>query len=193
VTGEPPGIVGCLADGEEVGVLRRIFLFIGAFFVLICVVIVLTTEPEERPAAVGLKVPEGCAEHVELLSAEHWAEELGRSVSSVLANHRINIWSQSAGTGSKGRKVGEMYPGSRAVVLDYDGHDYRVRSPLDGSIGWVGKIQVARTLWQDTVTRKRCAAPEDEGGANWRFRDDGLVECADGRLLATNDPARACR
>lgn len=49
-----------------------------------------------------------------------------------------------------------MRPGSRAVVIDYDRGDYLVKSPLDGSIGWIGEVQIARRLSQDTQTREAC-------------------------------------
>ena len=41
--------------------------------------------------------------------------------------------------------------------------------------------------------RPRGAPLDGEGVAQWRIRDDGLVESADGRLVATNDPERVCR
>ena len=60
----------------------------------------------------------------------------------------------------KGTRVGQMLPGSRAFILVESDQDFRVRSPLDGSEGWVGKIQVKRTLFQDTETRERCTPEE---------------------------------
>ena len=49
-----------------------------------------------------------------------------------------------------------MYPGSRALLLNKGKDDYKVKSPLDKSIGWVNKMQVKKTLWQDTETREAC-------------------------------------
>jgi len=107
-------------------------------------------------AGSGPAVPTGCVRHVELHPASVWAQDLGRSESWVVANHKVNLWSKSSRTGSKGRIVGVMRPGSRAVVIEDDGTDYRVRSPVDGSIGWIGGVQVSRELWQDTSSRERC-------------------------------------
>jgi len=105
---------------------------------------------------VALQVPTGCAETLELKSIDFWANELGRSKQWVVGNHRISVWEKPDREG-KGRKVGEMYVGSRAVILrrDTDG-TYFVQSPLDKSLGWVSDVQVARTLWQDTTTREPC-------------------------------------
>ena len=75
----------------------------------------------------------------------------------ILANHRIRLWQNPSP--SKGRPVGEMIPGSRAVILEERGDDYRVRSPLDGSEGWIGKVQVAGTRFQDIQTRETCTPP----------------------------------
>jgi hypothetical protein len=95
-----------------------------------------------------------CQRHVEVLNAAAWAKEFGQSEAWVLANHRINLWASSGE--KRGQKTGELLVGSRAVVLDESGDAYRVRSPLDGSTGWVSKIQVARTLYQNVKTRAIC-------------------------------------
>lgn len=99
-----------------------------------------------------------CKQHIELHSGKYWAKELGKPEMWVLANHHINIWQSPSPR--KGKKVGQMRVGSRAVILQASANDYKVKSPLDGSIGWVGKIQVSRTLWQDTETFKPCTAPK---------------------------------
>jgi len=95
-----------------------------------------------------------CGRHVELHSGAHVAKELGRSEVWVVANYRIKLWQNPSP--SKGKPVGEMRVGSRAVILEEAAADYKVASPLDKSTGWVGKVQVARTLYQDRQTFKPC-------------------------------------
>lgn len=107
-----------------------------------------------RAAATSSVAQLGCQDHIELKSAAHWAAELGQSETVVLATHRINLWESPSP--SKGRAVGKMLPGSRAVILERRPDDYRVQSPLDQSIGWVSTIQVERTLSQDVATREAC-------------------------------------
>lgn len=115
-----------------------------------------TLELTEAPrATVPAPLRRGCQEHIELLPAEAVANELGRTVVWVLANHRINLWETTTAAG-KGRKVGEMIPGSRALILRRSGADYYVRSPLDGTEGYVSDIQVRRTVWQDVGARTTC-------------------------------------
>jgi hypothetical protein len=97
-----------------------------------------------------------CKEHIELHSADYLAKEYGKSEMWVLNNVKINLWEKPTHLG-KGRKVGQMLPGSRALILETSEEDYRVKSPLDKSIGWINKIQVKKTLFQDTVTRKSCS------------------------------------
>ena len=106
------------------------------------------------PAAPVAAPPVRCVPHVELQPASVWAAEMGRTEAWILANHRIRLWQSPSP--SKGRLVGEMIPGSRAVILEERGDDYRVRSPLDGSEGWIGKVQVAGTRFQDIETRDTC-------------------------------------
>lgn len=111
--------------------------------------------PTANPSATATTATvTGCQPHIELESAAFWAKELGRSETWVLQNHRINLWANSGS--DKGQKVGEMIPGSRAVVLEKAGDNYKVRSPLDGSVGWINDLQIARTLNQDVETRKPC-------------------------------------
>ena len=111
--------------------------------------------PTPPPAPLPPAAPASpCQLHIELKDAAFWAKELGRPEIVVLQTHRINLWQNPSP--SKGAKVGEMRVGSRAVVLEERDDDYRVRSPLDESTGWVSKIQVERTLMQDINTREPC-------------------------------------
>jgi len=96
-----------------------------------------------------------CKEHIALVSPAELAREIGRSEAWVIANHKINLWQKMDSSG-RGRVVGKMLPGSHALILGRNPQGYKVRSPLDKSVGWVGKIQVKRTLWQDTNTREAC-------------------------------------
>ena len=95
-----------------------------------------------------------CQLHIEIKSAAFWARELDWPEMQVLATHRINLW-QRLGD-DRGRKVGELLPGSRAAIIEESAGGYRVRSPMDKSIGWVSKVQVERTLHQHVETREPC-------------------------------------
>jgi len=96
-----------------------------------------------------------CKVHIELLPAATLAEEYGKDESWVHENIKVYLWDNPTFEG-KGKRVGKMYPGSRAVILLEGEKDYKVRSPLDRSVGWVSKSQVSRTLLLDTETKKPC-------------------------------------
>lgn len=98
-----------------------------------------------------------CKKHIELHSAQYMANEYGQSEMWVLSNVKINLWEKETPKG-KGKKVGSMIPGSRALIIEEGSEDYKVKSPLDKSIGWISKIQINRTLYQDTETRQPCTA-----------------------------------
>jgi hypothetical protein len=118
----------------------------------------LNIEPTPVPLGPARPALEGCLEHIELYSAAHTARELGKTEAWTAANYRINLWERTTVASDRGRKVGEMRPGSRAVVLRRDaGGSYFVRSPLDSSEGWVSDLQVVRTLLQDAKTRRPCS------------------------------------
>ncbi len=105
----------------------------------------------------------GCQPHVEIHGSAFWVKELGRSESWVLQNHRINLWERPGS--DRGSKVGELLVGSRAVIVEESPGAYRVKSPADGSIGWISDIQVAKTLTQDVSTRQACEpAPKSPPG-----------------------------
>jgi hypothetical protein len=96
--------------------------------------------------------PLGCQNHIELKSAAFWAKELGQSETAVLASHRISLWDSP----EQSRIVGKMIPGSRAIVIESNADAFRVKSPLDQSVGWVKSLQIERTLRQDATTRTPC-------------------------------------
>lgn len=101
-----------------------------------------------------------CREFIELKSAADVAREYGKTEMWVLQNVKINVWEKGSSAG-KGRKVGELNPGSRALVLEEGPDDYRVQSPLDHSTGWVSKVQVSHTLKQDTESFEPCGEAQD--------------------------------
>lgn len=96
-----------------------------------------------------------CRAHIELHPACDIAEIYEKSEAWVLGNYKVNLWEKQTSQG-KGKSVGKLLPGSRAVILEKGPEDYKVKSPLDKSVGWINKMQVKRVLKQDTITRKPC-------------------------------------
>ncbi len=96
-----------------------------------------------------------CKNFIELHSAKYLANEYGRSESWVLNNVRINLWEKQTSQG-RGQKVGELLPGSRALIIERGLEDYKVKSSYDKLIGWVNKIQVRRIIKLDTETYEPC-------------------------------------
>lgn len=96
-----------------------------------------------------------CKQFIELHSAATVAAELGQSESWVVQNYKINIWKK---TTAEGRlpAVGKLLPGSRTLLLEMAGPDFKVKSPFDNSIGWVGQDQVKAMIMQDDKTFKPC-------------------------------------
>ena len=96
-----------------------------------------------------------CRQFIELWPASKVAQELGRSEAWVVSSYKVNVWAKKTEDG-KFPKVGEMRAGSRALLLEISDQDFKVKSPLDGSIGWVGQIQVSGILRQDDQTFEPC-------------------------------------
>lgn len=96
-----------------------------------------------------------CVEYIECLSAKIIAKEYGRTEMWAVANYKVSVWEKTSAKG-KGKMVGEMHCGSGALIIDRSGDDYKILSPLDKSIGWVNKIQIEKTLYQNPNTYEKC-------------------------------------
>lgn len=97
-----------------------------------------------------------CQKVITLHSAQYVAAQYGKSVKWVYASgKKINVWQKPTSQG-KGRKVGQMHIGSRAKIISESGGDYKIVSPLDRSVGWVGGVQVSGTEYRDSETREIC-------------------------------------
>jgi len=96
-----------------------------------------------------------CAEFIQLLSAKQIAREFDRTEMWALQNYKVIVWEKTT-TNGKGKKVGEMHCGSRALILERNGDDFKIKSPKDESIGWVNSIQVDKTLYQSPDTYEKC-------------------------------------
>ena len=96
-----------------------------------------------------------CRQFIELWSASKVAQELGRSEEWVVSSYKVNVWAKKTEDG-KFPKVGEMRAGSRAILLEISDQDFKVKSPFDGSIGWIGQDQVSSILRQDDQTFEPC-------------------------------------
>lgn len=94
-----------------------------------------------------------CKIHIQLHSAKFLALAYGKSPKWVSENVKFDLWEKPE---DKGRVVGKILPGSRALILESTTEDFKVKSPLDGSIGWINKIHVSILLKIDTETGKEC-------------------------------------
>ena len=97
---------------------------------------------------------EDCLEFIELLSVKEIAKEYGKTEEWAM-NHYVNLWKKTSNN-VKGRIVGMMRAGSRAIVLEESGDDFKVQSPINNMIGWVNKIQVEKTIFLNPKTFVEC-------------------------------------
>lgn len=111
---------------------------------------------EERWKEISKPPPKSdCRKHVKLLSVDFWAKEMGRSRMYVLTEYKINTFKNESAN-RKGYYVGELIPGSKALIIEEGKDDYKIKSPLDGTIGWISKIQVEKTLYMNINTLEPC-------------------------------------
>ena len=96
-----------------------------------------------------------CAEFIVCLSAKKIAKEYGKTEMWAVANYEVNVWEKTSANG-KGKNVGKMRCNSRALIIDRSGDDYKILSPLDKSIGWVNKVQIENTIYQNPNTYEDC-------------------------------------
>lgn len=108
--------------------------------------------------AAASSVASECREFAELTPAAELAKNLGylgKSEADIVNDFRINLWSKPAIEG-KQPQVGQVVPGSRVLIVEKGTDDYKVKSPLDGSVGWIQKEHVKRTAWLGTATLTPC-------------------------------------
>ena len=109
---------------------------------------------EDEKLAEDLKKKD-CIEYIELLSVKEIAKEYGKTEEWVAANHYVNLWKETSENG-KGEMAGFMRVATRAMILDEIDEDYKVQSPIGDLIGWVNKIQVAKTIFLNPSTLVEC-------------------------------------
>ena len=73
----------------------------------------------------------------------------------ILTEYKINTFKNESAN-RKGYSVGELIPGSRALIIKEGKDDYKIKSPLDGTIGWISKIQVEKTLYMNINILEPC-------------------------------------
>ena len=137
---------------------RFLYLFIIFFFLFL---IVLNREPDTKikvtskikPEVIDIK--DDCQEFIELHSISYLAKEYGQNEQYIIENVKIHLWENESIT-SKGKSVGTMLPGSRALIIQEGRMDYKVKSPYDNSVGWVNKMQVSHTLFQNINKFEPC-------------------------------------
>ena len=96
-----------------------------------------------------------CKRHIELHSAKHDANELGKSVEWTRKNYRIDVWANTQ-ENWKFPMIGTLIPGAQAEILGESSDDYQIKIPKTQIVGWVGKIQVAKTVMVNPATGKLC-------------------------------------
>ena len=135
---------------------------IGIYVLLVVSVFLFNCQKSEQKTQINnaldttsQEIIDECQEFIEVHSASFWANETGWSEQYVQANYKINTWEKESSQG-KGGYVGELLPGSRALIIKEGVDDYKVKSPLDNTVGWISKIQVSRTLFQNIHTYEPC-------------------------------------
>jgi len=96
-----------------------------------------------------------CEQFIELHSISYLAKEYMESESWVLNNVKINLWDGPNNQRSL-KPVGKLLPGSRAIILDEQRGSYKVKSPLDQSVGWINNVQVSKTGYYNPITYEPC-------------------------------------
>ncbi len=96
-----------------------------------------------------------CKEYIETRSAKQLSKELKKPEKWVQANYRVKLFAKEPGKG-KGKVVGKLSPGTRAVILKAGIDSYQVKSHFDGSTGWIKRADVRHVLLLDTKSLKLC-------------------------------------
>ena len=134
----------------EVVVRKKGIGCIGLFFIILFGLIIIGAlsngckdkKVSTTSETVKITVPTGCKKHIELFE----------SAKSGISN--VNVWENP--DPDRGKAVGIIKPGSRAVIVEELKDGYIIQSPWDKSIGYISKVQVKKTLYVNTESLTFC-------------------------------------
>ena len=96
-----------------------------------------------------------CVEFIALWAASDIAERIGKDKKWVFLNYTVELWDTPPTQGS-GNSVGLLRASSYARIIEKNGDDYKVESPVDKVHGWVNKEHVKSISKKNPKTRALC-------------------------------------
>ena len=88
-----------------------------------------------------------CVDFVALWSAGEISEKIGKDKKWVFLNYTVTLWDIPPSQGH-GNAVGKLRASSYARIIEIDGDDYKVESPINQVHGWINGEHVK------TISRK---------------------------------------
>ena len=96
-----------------------------------------------------------CVDFIALWEASDIAERIGKDKKWVFLNYTVELWDTPPTQGS-GNSVGLLRASSYARIIEKNGDDYKVESPVDKVHGWVNKEHVKTISKKNPRTRALC-------------------------------------
>ena len=96
-----------------------------------------------------------CVDFVALWSALDISQKTGQSKKWIFLHYTVDIW-DAPPSKYKGSILGILRASSYARLIDTNGEDYLVESPIDATQGWINKEHVKSIVKKNQQTRKLC-------------------------------------
>ena len=113
------------------------------------------SDTNQKTRAVAENTDPDCVEFVALWSAGDIAERIGQDKKWVFLNYTVDLWDMPPAE-SEGNVVGKLRASSYARIIEKQGDDYKVESPVGKVQGWISNEHVKTTSWKNPKTRKLC-------------------------------------
>ena len=113
------------------------------------------SDTNQKTSAVAENTDPDCVEFVALWSAGDIAERIGQDKKWVFLNYTVDLW-DTPPEESEGNVLGKLRASSYARIIEKQGDDYKVESPVGKVQGWISNEHVKTTSWKNPKTKKLC-------------------------------------
>ena len=112
-------------------------------------------DTKQQTPLVANNIGPDCVEFVALWSAGDIAERIGKDRKWVFLNYTVDLWDIPPADGN-GDTVGKLRASSYARIIEKQGDDYKVESPINQVQGWISNEHVKTISKKNPKTKKLC-------------------------------------
>ena len=113
------------------------------------------SDTRQQTSVVAKNMDPECVEFVALWAAGDIAERIGKDRKWVFRNYTVDLWDIPPTVGN-GNIIGKLRASSYARIIEKQGNDYKVESPVNEVHGWISNEHVKTISKKNPKTRALC-------------------------------------